>query len=426
MPSLRVLIIEPSRTLAQLYVRVVEQVGGVATTLASTDEAAAWLRAEPCDVACFAAGGGARGIAEFARQIRAQHPTLPLLMLSAALDEKFCHDVLRAGVTQVFARTDVVGFAKFLDVTAQRVQEGRLTGRVMLVEDSPSIARLVSQLLSDVGLEVQNYRTAEEGLAAFGRGGFDVVITDIVLAGASTGIALVRDLRGCVGEAGLRVPILAMSSLDDTARRIELIRSGVTDWMVKPVLAEELIARVTNLLRNKRLLERVEAQQAELRGLALTDQLTQLHNRHFLVDAAHMAICEARRHGHPLSLLVVDIDRFKNINDMHGHKMGDTVLTQVAALLRQATRGEDVVARFGGEEFVLVLPYCTLGDAVSKAEQLRQVVERARPGGLEVTVSIGVASLDSESDADFDTLFQRADVALYRAKGGGRNRVIAA
>ena len=254
MPRLRVLIIEPSRTLAELYVRVVEQVGGTATTLTSPEDAAGWLRSEPCDVACFAAGGGARDIMDFARKIRAQHPTLPLLMLSTALDEKFCHDVLRAGVTQVFARTDVVGFARFLDVTAQRVQEGRLFGRVMLVEDSPSIARLVSQLLSDVGLEVQSFRTAEEALSAFGRGGFDLVVTDIVLAGASTGIALVRDLRGCAGEAGLRVPILAMSSLDDTARRIELIRSGVTDWMLKPVLAEELIARVTKLLCNKRLL----------------------------------------------------------------------------------------------------------------------------------------------------------------------------
>jgi two-component system cell cycle response regulator len=426
MPSLRVLIIEPSRTLAELYVRVVEQVGGTATTLTSPEDAAGWLRSEPCDVACFAAGGGARSIMDFARKIRAQHPTLPLLMLSAALDEKFCHDVLRAGVTQVFARTDVVGFAKYLDVTAQRVQEGRLAGRVMLVEDSSSIARLVSQLLGDVGLEVQSFRTAEEALSAFGRGAFDLVVTDIVLAGASTGIALVRDLRGCAGEAGLRVPILAMSSLDDTARRLELLRSGVTDWMVKPVLAEELIARVTNLLRNKRLIERVEAQQAELRGLALTDQLTQLHNRHFLVDAAHMAICEARRHGHPLSLLVVDIDRFKGINDAHGHRMGDTVLAQVAALLRQATRGEDIVARFGGEEFVLVLPYCTLGDAVAKAEHLRIAVERARPGGLEVTVSVGVAALDSESDSDFDSLFQRADMALYRAKGSGRNRVVEA
>lgn len=423
MPSLKVLIIEPSRTLAQLYVRVVEQVGGTATTLSTTDDAARWLRSEQFDVACFAGGFGLSSAVDFARRVRRHHPTLPLLMLSAALDESFCHEVLRAGVTQVFARTDIVGFAKYLDITVQRIQEARLMGRVMLVEDSASIGRLVGQLLTDLGLEVETFRTAEEALTAFGRGSFDLVVTDIVLAGSSSGVALVRDLRGCLGDAGLRVPILAMSSLDDTARRVELIRSGVTDWMLKPVLAEELAARVTNLLRNRRLLERVEAQQAELRGMALTDQLTQLHNRHFLVDAAHMAICEARRHGHPLSLLVADIDRFKSINDTYGHQVGDSVLMQVAALLRQSTRREDIVARFGGEEFVLVLTHCGEQDAALKAEALRVAVEQARPAGLEVSVSIGVTALNASADEDFDALFQRADAALYRAKGAGRNRV---
>jgi two-component system, cell cycle response regulator len=426
MPSLKVLIIEPSRTLAQLYVRVVEQLGGSATNVSSLEEAPALLRSEQYDVACFSASDGVSTAVSFARSLRAQHPTLPLLMLSASAHEELAHEVQRAGVTQVFGRNDILGFARYLDGTAQRIHEGRLSGRVLLVEDSVSIARMLGQLLADHGLEVQNFRSAEEALVAFADGNYDLVITDIVLAGASSGVGLVRDLRGCMGEAGLRVPILAMSSLDDTARRLEVIRSGATDWMVKPVLAEELIARVTNMLRNKRLIERVEAQQAELRGMALTDQLTQLHNRHFLIDAAYLAMCEARRHKHPLSLLVVDVDRFKTINDSHGHQMGDAVLTQVAAILRQTTRGEDIVARFGGEEFVLVLPHCSLDDAVMKAEQLRVCVERAMPSGLLVTVSIGATGMESTADNTFDGLFQRADAALYRAKGEGRNRVVKA
>jgi two-component system cell cycle response regulator len=424
MPNLKVLIIEPSRTLAQLYMKVVEQLGGTATTLSSTDEASSYLRSERYDLACFAAGGGMEGAVTFARMLRAQHPTLPLLMFSASPQESDSHQALRAGVTQVFGRTDVMGFAKYLDVTAQRIQESRLNGRVMLVEDSAAIARLLTQVLSDVGLRVETFRTAEDALNAFGSGAWDLVVTDIMLAGSSSGVSLVRDLRGCRGDAGMRVPILAISSLDDTARRLEVIRSGVTDWMLKPVLAEELIARVSNMLRNKRLLERVEAQQAELRGMALTDQLTQLHNRHFLVDAAYLAISEARRHGHPLSLLVVDVDRFKMINDTHGHQTGDAVLTQVATLLRQSTRGEDIVARFGGEEFVLVLPYCSLEDAIIKAENLRANVEGSKPAGLQVTVSIGATCIVENADNTFDGLFQRADSALYRAKGEGRNRVM--
>jgi len=426
MPSLKVLIIEPSRTLAQLYVRVVEQLGGSATSVTALEEAPALLRTEQFDVACFSAPGGLHIATTFARTVRAQHPTLPLLMLSAAPHEELAHEVQRAGVTQVFGRNDVLGFARFLDVTSQRIHEARLSGKVMLVEDSISIARMLGQLLTDHGLEVVNYRSAEDAVAAFAEGGYDLVITDIVLAGSSSGVALVRELRGNMGESGLRVPILAMSSLDDTARRLEVIRSGASDWMLKPVLAEELIARVTNMLRNKRLLERVEAQQAELRGMALTDQLTQLHNRHFLIDAAYLAMCEARRHKHPLSLLVVDVDRFKSINDAHGHMMGDSVLIQVATILRQTTRGEDIVARFGGEEFVVVLPFCSLEDAMAKAENLRVSIERARPSGLLVTVSIGLTGMENTADNTFDGLFQRADAALYRAKGEGRNRVVKA
>jgi two-component system cell cycle response regulator len=426
MPSLKVLIIEPSRTLAQLYVRVVEQLGGSATAVVSLDEAPALLRTEQFDLACFAASGGVAVAVSFARMVRAQHPTLPLLMLSASPQEELAHEVQRAGVTQVFGRNDILGFSRYLDVASQRIHEARLAGKVMLVEDSVSIARMLEQLLIDHGMEVEIFRSAEEALVAFAAGTFDVVVTDIVLAGSSSGVALVRELRGKMGEPGLRVPILAMSSLDDTARRLEVIRSGASDWMLKPVLAEELIARVTNMLRSKRLLERVEAQQAELRGMALTDQLTQLHNRHFLIDAAYLAMCEARRHKHPLSLLVVDVDRFKAINDAHGHQMGDAVLMQVATILRQTTRGEDIVARFGGEEFVVVLPHCSLEDAMAKAESLRSTVELARPSGLLVTVSIGITGMESSADDTFDGLFQRADAALYRAKGEGRNRVVKA
>jgi two-component system cell cycle response regulator len=403
MPSLKVLLIEPTRTLAKLVMRTVEQVGGSGSVLTSGTDAF-----------------------EFARMVRAQHPTLPLLMLLASSDDTFSRTAQSAGVTQVFLRSDIAGLARYLEIAAQRIHEGHLEGRVLLVEDSVSTARFVARLLSDVGLVVLSVTTAEEALERFVREPYDVIITDIVLAGASSGVALVRELRSSHGEAGVRIPILAMSGLDDTARRVELIRSGVSDLLLKPVLAEELIARVGNLLRNKRLLERVEAQQAELRSMALTDQLTQVHNRHFLVEAAQLALSEARRHGHAVSLLVIDIDRFKTINDTHGHPVGDGVLTQVAGLLKRTTRGEDLVARFGGEEFVLLLPHCGMEDAMRKAESLRASIERAEPAGIHVTVSIGVAGLQGTAPQSFDELFTRADRALYQAKAKGRNAVVSA
>jgi two-component system cell cycle response regulator len=426
MPILKVLLIEPTRTLAKLVTRIVDQVGGTGTVLTSADDAARLLKTEAFDLVCFAAAQVGQAPLDFARHVRAQHPTLPLLMLISAPDEAFARSAQSAGVTQVFLRTDITALARYLEVAAQRVHEGRLEGRALLVEDSLSTARFVARLLSDVGLEVVSVVSANEALAAFIAQPFDVIVTDIVLAGGSSGVGLVRELRSTHGDPGTRVPILAMTSLDDTARRVELIRSGVSDLLLKPVLAEELIARVGNLLRNKRLLERVEAQQAELRSMALTDQLTQVHNRHFLVEAAQLAVSEARRHGHPVSLLVVDIDRFKSINDTHGHGVGDNVLSQVAALLKRSSRGEDVVARFGGEEFVLLLPHCNLEDATRKAESLRQAVELLEPSGIHVSVSIGVAGQVGAAVHSFDDLFTRADRALYAAKSRGRNAVVCA
>lgn len=426
MPSLKVLLIEPTRTLAKLVMRVVEQVGGNGTVLTSGTDALQLLRAEAFDIVCFAATLGEHNAFEFARTVRSQHPTLPLLMLLASTDETFSRTAQSAGVTQVFLRSDISGLARYLEVAAHRIHEGRLEGRVLLVEDSVSTARFVSRLLSDVGLEVVSLTTAEEALVRFVSEPFDVIVTDIVLAGASSGVGLVRELRSAQGEAGARIPILAMSGLDDTARRVELIRSGVSDLLLKPVLAEELIARVGNLLRNKRLLERVEAQQAELRSMALTDQLTQVHNRHFLMEAAQLALSEARRHGHPVSLLMIDIDRFKSINDTHGHAVGDAVLSHVAGLLKRTSRGEDLVARFGGEEFVLVLPHCGIDNAMRKAETLRAAIERANPAGIHVTVSIGIAGREGTVAATFDDLFSRADRALYQAKAQGRNAVMCA
>ena len=426
MPSLKVLLIEPTRTLAKLVMRIVEQVGGSGTVLTSGFDAMQLLRTEAFDIVCFAATLGEQNAFEFSRQVRAQHPTLPLLMLLASSDESFSRMAQSAGVTQVFLRSDISGLARYLEIAAHRIHEGRLEGRVLLVEDSASTARFVSRLLTVVGMGVVSVTTAEEALTHFINEPFDVIVTDIVLAGSSSGVSLVRELRNAQGDAGARIPILAMSGLDDTARRVELIRSGVSDLLLKPVLAEELIARVGNLLRNKRLLERVEAQQAELRSMALTDQLTQVHNRHFLVEAAALALSEARRHGHPVSLLVLDIDRFKTINDTHGHAVGDVVLTQVASLLKRRSRGEDLVARFGGEEFVLLLPHCGVEDGTRKAESLRAAVESAEPAGIHVTVSIGVAGLASGGSQGFDELFSRADRALYQAKAQGRNAVVCA
>ena len=155
----------------------------------------------------------------------------------------------------------------------------------------------------------------------------------------------------------------------------------------------------------------------------MTDQLTSLYNRHYLVDTAPKHLSEARRHNYPLSVVVIDLDHFKSINDTHGHTVGDVVLRETGNMLANAVRDEDVVARFGGEEFVALLSHCDLQSALSKTEDLRAKLEALKPAGLTVTGSFGVASYDPERHDDFSQIFSDADKAVYEAKDSGRNCV---
>ena len=174
-------------------------------------------------------------------------------------------------------------------------------------------------------------------------------------------------------------------------------------------------------------LKDIEKQGKKLYELAMKDQLTKLYNRHYLLEIAAKTIREAESFGRPLSIIVIDIDNFKKLNDTHGHQVGDQVLASVAELLMTAMRSSDVAARFGGEEFVLVLTHCGLAEAKTKAEDLRGKIQQLLPSGLQVTASFGVSALELISgEASFNALFKLADNAVYQAKDAGRNRVIVA
>mgnify|MGYP000273458843 CR=1 FL=1 len=159
--------------------------------------------------------------------------------------------------------------------------------------------------------------------------------------------------------------------------------------------------------------------------MAMHDQLTGLFNRHYLQDMASRKISSAIRHQRPLSLLMLDIDHFKIINDTHGHPAGDAVLQQVAKLLQEQIRDEDIIIRYGGEEFVILLDQCDVIEAEYKAQHLRKIVETLNPNKIFVSVSIGVAQLNS-SDKNCSELLKRADLAVYQAKERGRNCVVIA
>ncbi len=361
---------------------------------------------------------------DICRRVRAQsaHRLMPVLLLTSDESETLMQQALDAGVTEVFRKAKLNELHDLLKGYIGRLKHD-YRGRVMLVEDSPTTLALLKYILSKMGLVVDTFDTGEAALAAVRQHEYDLIVSDIVLAGQITGLGVVRAVRAMEGEF-CRIPILGLSAMEDAARKVEMLRLGANDYVSKPVIEEEFKARVGNLITAKQLLDQVQQQRRELRERSIRDALTGLYNRHYLVEVTSQMVSNAHRQQEPLSMMMLDLDHFKKINDTYGHDVGDKVLSGIGKMLSGGGRNGDVAARFGGEEFVVLLANCTASDALTRAERLLQDLRLLQPGDLYVTASVGVATLDLGGKMTFDDMFKAADEAAYAAKQGGRNRIV--
>jgi diguanylate cyclase (GGDEF)-like protein len=283
---------------------------------------------------------------------------------------------------------------------------------LLIVDDSPANIQALAQLLAgDYRIKV-----ATNGLRclelASEETGPDLILLDIDMPDM-TGYEVCAKLKTSVNTEN--IPIIFITGKNKTEDEVYGFELGAIDYITKPFHPVVVEARVKTHVTLKR-------QNDALERMALRDNLTELYNRHYLMDIAPKKIAKAKRHRSPLSVVVVDIDHFKDVNDQYGHDFGDAVLTVFASLLENYCRKEDVVARFGGEEFVIIVDHCELDACVKKMELLCADVIALKPKGITVTASFGVTSL-KDQDNTFEQLFNRADKAVYRAKIDGRNCV---
>jgi two-component system cell cycle response regulator len=221
--------------------------------------------------------------------------------------------------------------------------------------------------------------------------------------------------------------LLLLTSRDQKQDIVEGLEAGADDYLIKPFNPQELRARIHAGERIIELEDRLIRAQEALRDQAAHDPLTGLLNRRACLDSLSAELSRGRRAGNPVCIVMVDIDHFKNINDSHGHLAGDEVLCEVARRMRSSLRPYDTIGRFGGEEFLLVLPGCSLDAGVKLAERMCQLVRsapaKARDKSVDVSISLGVAFARQPVPGDLEALLASADAALYRAKEAGRNRV---
>ncbi len=347
---------------------------------------------------------------------------IPIILLTSEPNETLMKNAHACGIKDIFPKTNLT----YLKSSIRYYIQGEKTfdiqgGRVLYVEDSASVTHIVTRYLKKLNLEVTHFPTAEEAFREFTENDYDLVITDVMLKGTMDGLSLVRMIRAQNTHIA-KTPILAMTGHDDVQLRIDLLHAGINDYVTKPPIEEELAARVNNLITNKQLADQVRKQQRSLYCIAMTDQLTTCHNRHSLSEFAPKYIKDAIRYHHPLSIMILDLDHFKRINDEHGHTTGDTVLKVIGKRLMGTCRQGDIVSRIGGEEFLILLPHCGIEDAMHKAENIRLMIEQEKPAGLTVTASIGTSTLLKQHGEDFDKLYKAADNAVYYSKENGRNQ----
>ena len=223
------------------------------------------------------------------------------------------------------------------------------------------------------------------------------------------------------------IPIIMLTASTESRHLVSAFQSGALDYITKPYRVPELLARVKTHLQLKKYREQLQKALSDLEQLVITDALTGIPNRRHLFECAAKQLQQAKLHQRPLSLLMLDVDHFKKINDNYGHAVGDEVLKLVANNLEKSLRQEDCLSRFGGEEFVAILPNTDIEEAIVIGERVRlnlaELSILAQNHRFNITISLGISALKPD-DKNIDDLLKRADDALLEAKRSGRNRYV--
>jgi diguanylate cyclase (GGDEF)-like protein len=295
------------------------------------------------------------------------------------------------------------------------IEEAR--ARVLIVDDSVEVHRLLHVRLKHDEMEFESAYSGEEGYQKAVDWQPALILMDLDMRSAD-GLETLKRLKN--DPRTRAIPVIVISASQVPQHKVAAFDLGAVDYITKPFEIIELRVRTKSALRLHQLLQLL-AQRAQIDGL------TGLWNRAFFDRRWHEEYARSQRHSHPLAVAMIDIDHFKGVNDAHGHPMGDSVLQGVARILRRELRQSDLPCRYGGEEFVLVMPDTNAHDAAVMCERIRQAVGDARWGrakDMVITASIGVAGCDGAAAISSEEWVEAADKNLYAAKRSGRNRVV--
>ena len=332
---------------------------------------------------------------------------------------------LKVALDELRARAATSAALGLADTLAETMSAAEAGGKILIVDDRVSSHERLAGALSktyDVAIEVK----PQEAVFRAAEGAFDLVIVSLGLQNFD-GLRLCSQIRSL--ERTRSMPILTIAEAEDRQRVLRGLDLGVNDYLMRPVDRNELVARVRTQIRRKRYVDSLKDRVQASIEMAVVDALTGLNNRRFFESHFSALLEDAIQRERPLSLMILDIDHFKMVNDNHGHDAGDEVLKAFASRVKRVIRTADLMCRMGGEEFVIVMPNTPLEVAELIAERARAAVQGARfqidASGRSIPVTVSVGLSDRGEDDSAEHVYKRADRALYRAKNEGRNRVAA-
>lgn len=287
---------------------------------------------------------------------------------------------------------------------------------ILVVDDKPSNLDIITELLQDY--DVIDTTSGKDAIEIAQKEHIDLILLDRIMPQLD-GYEVCKILKS--NEKTKNIPIIFLISILDENSIEEVYKLGGSDYIAKPIIPAEIKTKIKKEFKIQDMIR-------ELRLIALTDPMTKLYNRRYFNAISTHFLALAKREKRPLSIIMLDIDKFKKINDTYGHQVGDKVIIRLASLLTYNQRKSDVVCRFGGEEFVMLLPNTSKLEAKKLAENIRKRVEADSiplnsNKTINFTVSIGVSEVDLYNDTDIEKAIRQADDALYQAKESGRNKV---
>ncbi len=304
--------------------------------------------------------------------------------------------------------------------------------KILIADDSPTARKHIKDLLNSLNFKIVEAEDGEKALEAIEKENPDLILLDLSMPKLN-GFEVLERISQRLKKEFLPVVVITGDERKDVIEKA--FDLGAVDFIVKPPSEVELKSRINAHLRTKNYYEEVvrskkklEMLMKELKIMSITDPLTGLYNRLFFNERLKEEYERAKRLKIPFSLLMIDIDHFKRVNDTYGHDVGDKVLVETARTIRENVRRIDIVSRYGGEEFTVILLRTVKEDCIRAAERLRSVVEKkviqTDGSKMSITISIGCTTFSGYEDVKPEDLLKRSDEALYKAKNAGRNRVV--